>query len=167
MDKVELIAVDKLSNAWAVEAIPALIEMADKGDSYAKLWYANALWRLAGGASGISVTMRKKDPLMVRKYSIRRGTGGNGQWKGGDGIIREIEILADKCTISIQSERRKSQPWGFNNGEVGEPGRNSLVYDGRVHPLEAKTTVTAPKGAIIRIETPGGGGYGPPPSVKK
>lgn len=100
-------------------------------------------------------------PLRVRKYSIRRGTGGIGQWKGGDGIIREIEILADKCSISIQSERRKLHPWGLNDGEDGETGRNTLIYDGRVHSIEAKSTVVAPKGAVVRIETPGGGGWGP------
>ena len=102
-------------------------------------------------------------PLRVRKYSIRRGTGGSGQWKGGDGIIREIEILANEFTISIQSERRKLKPWGLNGGEDGETGRNTLVYDDRAHSLETKSTVMAPKGAIIRIETPGGGGWGPPP----
>lgn len=106
-------------------------------------------------------------PLMVRKYSVRRGTGGIGQWKGGDGIIREIEILADKCTISIQSERRHSQPWGLNKGDDGESGRNTLIYDGKVHSLEAKSMAVVPKGVTVRIETPGGGGYGPPPSVKK
>ena len=105
-------------------------------------------------------------PLLVRRYSIRRGTGGSGQWKGGDGIIREIEVLADKCTISIQSERRKSQPWGLNRGHDGESGKNTLLYDGKVHALEAKSTVMAPKGAIVRIETPGGGGFGPPPAEK-
>ena len=106
-------------------------------------------------------------PLMVRKYSIRRGTGGKGRWSGGDGIIREIEILSDKCTISIQSERRKSKPWGLDNGEDGERGENTLIYEEKDHTLEAKSTIIAPKGAIVRIETPGGGGFGPPPSIKK
>ncbi len=106
-------------------------------------------------------------PLRVRKYSIRRGTGGSGQWKGGDGIIREIEILSDKATISIQSERRKLKPWGLNDGEDGETGKNTLVYEGKVHSIEAKSTIVAPKGSVVRIETPGGGGWGPPPSVKK
>ena len=106
-------------------------------------------------------------PLRVLKYSIRRGTGGRGQWKGGDGIIREIEILANKCTISIQSERRRLHPWGLSGGEDGETGRNTLLFDDRVHSVEAKSTVVAPKGAIVRIETPGGGGWGPPPSMKK
>jgi N-methylhydantoinase B len=106
-------------------------------------------------------------PLRVRKYSIRRGTGGSGQWKGGDGIIREIEILSDKATISIQSERRKLKPWGLNDGEDGETGKNTLVYEGKVHSIEAKSTIVATKGSVVRIETPGGGGWGPPPSVKK
>ncbi|MFW9810380.1 MAG: hydantoinase B/oxoprolinase family protein, partial [Candidatus Thorarchaeota archaeon] len=101
-------------------------------------------------------------PLMVRKYSIRRDSGGQGMWKGGDGIIREIEILADKCTISIQSERRYSEPWGLNEGKAGTSGRNTLIYDDRLFPLEAKTTVVAPKGSRVQIETPGGGGFGPP-----
>ncbi|MHA2360285.1 MAG: hydantoinase B/oxoprolinase family protein, partial [Candidatus Thorarchaeota archaeon] len=102
-------------------------------------------------------------PLMVRKYSIRRDSGGSGSWRGGDGIIREIEILADKCSISIQSERRYSQPWGLNNGRSGYSGKNTLVYENRYYPLEAKSTVMAPRDTIVMIETPGGGGYGPPP----
>lgn len=105
-------------------------------------------------------------PLLVRKYSIRRGTGGQGQWKGGDGIIREIEILSDKCTISIQSERRSIRPWGLKQGESGELGMNSILFEDRTHSLEAKSTVVVPKGAVVRIETPGGGGYGLPPSKK-
>lgn len=129
------------------------------------------------GASGIHTHMTNtlntpiesletEYPLMVLRYSIRRGTGGRGQWRGGDGIIREVEILADKCIISIQSERRRLNPWGLNNGENGITGKNSLVYENRIHPLEAKSTITAPKGAIVRIETPGGGGWGPPPTER-
>ncbi|MFW9832965.1 MAG: hydantoinase B/oxoprolinase family protein [Candidatus Thorarchaeota archaeon] len=110
-------------------------------------------------------SLESEYPLMVRKYSIRRETGGNGQWKGGDGIVREIEVLTDKCTISIQSERRNSHPWGINKGEAGEAGKNTLYYGGKVHSLEAKSTVIVPKGTVVRIETPGGGGFGPPPSV--
>ena len=105
-------------------------------------------------------------PLLVREYSIRKGTGGKGQWQGGDGIIREIEILAETCTISIQSERRTLQPWGLEEGGNGVSGKNSLLFEGKVHTLEAKTTALVPKGAIGRIETPGGGGYGPPPTSK-
>ncbi|MFW9967658.1 MAG: hydantoinase B/oxoprolinase family protein [Candidatus Thorarchaeota archaeon] len=101
-------------------------------------------------------------PLRVRQYAIRQGTGGKGEWHGGDGIIREIELISDGCTVSIQSERRYSRPWGLQGGEAGVSGRNSILYNGQIHQLEAKTTVTAPEGAIIRIETPGGGGWGEP-----
>ena len=129
------------------------------------------------GASGIHTHMTNtlntpiesletEYPLMIRTYSIRKGTGGNGRWRGGDGIIREIEILGEGCTISIQSERRQSHPWGFNGGGNGELGRNSLIYKGRTHVLQAKSTVLVPKGTIVLIETPGGGGWGPPPSKK-
>ena len=101
-------------------------------------------------------------PLRVRKYAIRSATGGRGEWHGGNGIIREIELISEGCTVSIQSERRHSRPWGLQGGDSGVSGRNSILYDGQLHQLEAKTTVTAPEGAIIRIETPGGGGWGKP-----
>jgi len=127
------------------------------------------------GASGIHTHMTNtlntpiesletEYPLIVRRYSIRRGTGGDGQWPGGDGIIREIEVLSDRCTISIQSERRVSRPWGLEGGKDGDLGKNSLIFEGREHSLEAKSTTVAPRGAMVRIETPGGGGYGPPPT---
>jgi len=99
-------------------------------------------------------------PLRIWRYAIRQATGGAGKWQGGDGITREIELLSDYCTVSIQSERRHSRPWGLKGGEAGVSGKNSIVYDDQVHELQAKTTVTAPEGAIIRIETPGGGGWG-------
>jgi N-methylhydantoinase B len=129
------------------------------------------------GASGIHTHMTNtlntpiesletEYPLIVRRYSIRRGTGGLGQWTGGDGIVREIEVLSDKCTISIQSERRISQPWGLEGGKDGQSGKNTLLFGGKVHSLEAKSTAVVPKGAVVRIETPGGGGYGPPLTKK-
>ncbi|MFW9860987.1 MAG: hydantoinase B/oxoprolinase family protein [Candidatus Thorarchaeota archaeon] len=99
-------------------------------------------------------------PLRIWRYIIRQRTGGAGKWHGGNGIVREIELLCDDCTVSIQSERRQSRPWGLKGGEAGVSGKNSVEYEGQVHELQAKTTVTAPKGAIIRIETPGGGGWG-------
>lgn len=99
-------------------------------------------------------------PLRVRKYSVRRNTGGRGQWRGGDGIIREIEVLGEDCTISIQSERRESKPWGINGGLSGAAGRNTVIYEDCVRPLHAKSTVKVPSGAVVRVETPGGGGWG-------
>jgi N-methylhydantoinase B len=132
----------------------------------------------SNGASGIHThmtntlntpieSMESEYPLRVKQYSIRRETGGRGKWNGGDGIIREIEILAETCTISIQSERRSIQPWGLEKGSSGASGCNSIIYNGKIHPLQAKSTVIAPQGAVIRIETPGGGGFGSPPSREK
>jgi len=109
-------------------------------------------------------SMESEYPLRVKQYSIRRKTGGRGEWKGGDGIIREIEILSETCTVSIQSERRSYQPWGLAGGFNGKSGNNSIIYEGKIHPLQSKSTVVAPKGTVIHIETPGGGGFGPPPS---
>jgi N-methylhydantoinase B len=103
-------------------------------------------------------------PLRVLTYSIRRASGGKGRWNGGDGIIREIEVLGEDCTVSIQSERRVSQPWGLKAGEPGAIGRNTLMLKGKVLELAAKSTVSVPSGSIVRIETPGGGGWGKPPS---
>ncbi len=103
-------------------------------------------------------------PLRVLAYSIRRASGGKGRWNGGDGIIREIEVLGEDCTVSIQSERRTSQPWGLNAGEPGVIGRNTLVLKNKEVELAAKSTLSVPSGSIVRIETPGGGGWGKPPS---
>jgi N-methylhydantoinase B len=111
-------------------------------------------------------SLESEFPLRVNKYSILRETGGSGKWRGGDGIIREIEIAANTCTISLQSERRSLQPWGLAGGEPGRSGRNTIIYEGNIHHLEAKTTIVAPKRTIIRIETPGGGGWGTPPPKK-
>jgi N-methylhydantoinase B len=127
------------------------------------------------GASGIHTHMtntlntpieslESEYPLRVNCYSIRRDTGGRGQWCGGDGIIREIQVLAERSTISIQSERRSLPPWGLEGGSKGELGINKILFEGKEHTLQAKATVIAPKGTVIRIETPGGGGFGPPPA---
>lgn len=106
-------------------------------------------------------------PLLVKRYAIRRATGGDGVRRGGDGIIREIEVLADRSTISIQSERRTSAPWGIHSAESGSPGQNILIYDNRETILQAKTTVVVPKGTAIRVKTPGGGGWNPPTSRQR
>jgi N-methylhydantoinase B len=91
----------------------------------------------------------------VRRYQIRRGSGGKGRHNGGDGLIREIEFLTP-CEVTILSDRRERGPYGLCGGEAGEPGRNML--DGRVVPAKANFQTDA--GAVLRIETPGGGGWG-------
>jgi N-methylhydantoinase B len=98
-------------------------------------------------------------PLRVRSYKIRRSSGGKGRRRGGDGLVREIELLTD-CHVSILSERRAKAPYGLAGGDAGRPGRNSLIkQNGRKEKLPGKASFNAPAGSIIRIETPGGGGY--------
>ncbi len=101
-------------------------------------------------------------PLRVRRYAVRRGSGGKGRYGGGDGIIREIEALCD-VSASIISERRRFAPYGLNGGRPGERGRNSLIRNGKVENLPSKCNITMRPGDVMRIETPGGGGFGAEP----
>ncbi|NWF95683.1 MAG: hydantoinase B/oxoprolinase family protein, partial [Candidatus Thorarchaeota archaeon] len=76
--------------------------------------------------------------------------------------VREIELLADGCTLAIQSERRTLAPWGLSGGHPGACGVNVLRIADVDYRLQAKSSVLLPRGAIVRIETPGGGGWGAP-----
>lgn len=96
-------------------------------------------------------------PLRIRKYGIRRHSGGAGLHSGGDGLIREYEFLGD-CTVTILSERRLNPPWGLQSGEAGKPGIN--ILNGRK--LPGKFTLDTEKGDVLSIETAGGGGWGAP-----
>jgi N-methylhydantoinase B len=98
-------------------------------------------------------------PFRVRRYGIRSGSGGDGRFRGGDGIFREIELLED-AKVTILSDRRQSGPYGLMGGESGRPGRNVLVRDGEEKELPGKVTLQGKKGDVISIQTPGGGGYG-------
>jgi N-methylhydantoinase B len=99
-------------------------------------------------------------PLRVRRYSLRPGSGGRGKHRGGDGIVREIEMLCD-AEVTLLSERRKRSPWGLAGGEEGARGKASLVLrEGSNQELPGKFNVQLQKGERIRIETPGGGGFG-------
>ena len=99
-------------------------------------------------------------PLRVVRSELRHGTGGAGQHPGGDGIVREVEVLA-AATVTIQTERRARGPWGLAGGGDGAAGRNTLIRgDGEVQPLPAKATFSVQAGDRIRVETPGGGGWG-------
>jgi N-methylhydantoinase B len=96
-------------------------------------------------------------PLRVTQYSLRRGSGGDGRFRGGDGVIRELEALAP-LRYSLMTERRRHHPPGAEGGEPGATGAN--VLDGA--PLAPKATGDLNPGQRLRIETPGGGGHGPP-----
>ncbi|MFQ5487306.1 MAG: hydantoinase B/oxoprolinase family protein [Gammaproteobacteria bacterium] len=94
-------------------------------------------------------------PLRIRRYAIRRGSGGTGRRRGGDGLVREYEFLAP-ATVTLLTERRRHAPWGLAGGASGLPGRNRL--NGRV--LPPKTVFEARPGDRLVVETPGGGGWG-------
>ena len=96
-------------------------------------------------------------PLRAVEYSLRRGSGGAGRHRGGDGVVREVEALAE-MRYSLITERRRHPPSGANDGEPGAPGRNLLNGE----ELPAKASGTLRPGDRLRIETPGGGGYGEP-----
>jgi N-methylhydantoinase B len=99
-------------------------------------------------------------PLRVWRYELRRSSGGAGTHPGGEGLIREIEVLTD-CTLTVQSERREHPPWGLGGGHPGAVGRNILRQaDGTEVRLPSKGTWPLRRGDRIRIETPGGGGWG-------
>lgn len=98
-------------------------------------------------------------PFLVKEYSLIADSGGKGTYRGGLGISRSIQVLTD-CTLSIQSERRKFAPYGLFGGENGRKGRNVLMRKDKITELPSKTTYRLLKGDIVKIETPGGGGYG-------
>jgi len=99
-------------------------------------------------------------PLRVRRYAIRRGSGGKGRHRGGDGVIREIELLTD-ARVSLLADRRKFAPYGLNGGEAAKKGRAELTGgDGRRKRLPGKFSIRAKRGDRVLIETPGGGGCG-------
>jgi N-methylhydantoinase B len=99
-------------------------------------------------------------PLRVRRYSLRPGSGGSGEHRGGDGIIREIEVLTD-CEVTLLADRRTRGPWGLAGGEAGAPGRASVIRNGgSIEEMPGKFSTRLQKGEHIRIESPGGGGWG-------
>ncbi len=100
-------------------------------------------------------------PIMVTEYRIRRGSGGKGRFKGGDGVVRELMLLCD-AEVTVMSERRRFPPYGLYGGMSGQKGKNILIVDGKKMECEGKFSVSLRKGSKIRIETPGGGGFGRP-----
>ncbi len=105
--------------------------------------------------------LEQRFPVLLREFSIRRGSGGAGRCRGGDGLVREIEFLKP-LQVSILSERRVFAPYGLADGRPGARGRNIFIFaDGRRISLGAKNEIRARPGDRIRIETPGGGGFGP------
>ena len=120
----------------------------------------------ADGPSGVHVAMSNtlstpvealelQYPLRVRRYELRRGSGGSGNNRGGNGVVRELEAL-EACRLSLITERRARAPQGERGGKPGAPGRNLLNGE----PLPAKATRDLAEGDVVTIESPGGGGFG-------
>jgi N-methylhydantoinase B/oxoprolinase/acetone carboxylase alpha subunit len=98
-------------------------------------------------------------PLRVRAYKIREGSGGAGKYAGGDGIVRELEFL-EPAEVTILSDRRKRGPYGLAGGANGACGWSGVVAGASSRPLPSKTRFAIQKNEVLRIETPGGGGWG-------
>jgi len=127
----------------------------------------------AGGMSGVHTGMTNTKntpaeaieyayPLRILRAELRDGTGGTGRFPGGMGVRRDIEILAERATVTLQTERRASAPWGLAGGGDGARGRNALLRDGVEEELLDKCTIEARRGDVVIVETPGGGGWGEP-----
>jgi N-methylhydantoinase B len=99
-------------------------------------------------------------PVRLRQYSLRPNSGGLGLYTGGDGIIREIEVLTD-AQVTLLADRRARGPYGLAGGDDGAPGRTVIIRnDGSEEEIPGKTSVRLHPGERIRIESPGGGGWG-------
>jgi N-methylhydantoinase B len=102
-------------------------------------------------------------PFSVERYELRAGSGGAGLHPGGDGLVREYRFH-DHATVTLVTERRRLGPWGLAGGAPGTPGRNLLLRAGAPPELlPARVELAVAPGDRLRIETPGGGGWGAPP----
>lgn len=100
-------------------------------------------------------------PIRLCQFGIRRGSGGAGQCRGGDGMIRELEFLRP-LTVSMITSRRSTSAYGLNDGKSGQPGQQFLIQDGVETQLDSSFSIDVKTGDRLRIETPGGGGFGAP-----
>ena len=101
-------------------------------------------------------------PLRLRRYSLRRGSGGDGMHRGGDGLVRDVEFLSP-ARVTVLSERRRFAPPGYHGGHHGHQGENVLFRGGYEEVILAgKETLDVEAGDILSIRTPGGGGWGAP-----
>jgi len=98
-------------------------------------------------------------PLRVREYRLRPGSGGRGKHRGGDGVLREIETLVP-ARMSLLSDRRKRRPYGLQGGDEGQAGTGEIIRGGETRKIASKGSHELEAGDRVRIETPGGGGWG-------
>jgi len=106
-------------------------------------------------------------PILLESFAIRRGSGGAGRHKGGDGVVRRLRFL-EAMTASIVSSHRRVPPYGMYGGEPGKVGRNAVERaNGSIEELEGTDMTEMRPGDVFVIETPGGGGYGKPCGVRQ
>ena len=98
-------------------------------------------------------------PFRMIRYAVRRGSGGVGRHPGGDGLVREIELLGD-AQVTMLSDRRMTRPWGLADGEDGAPGKTTAIIGDVEEELPGKCTRALKAGSRLRVESPGGGGWG-------
>jgi N-methylhydantoinase B len=98
-------------------------------------------------------------PFRMVRYAIRKNSGGAGLHRGGDGLVREIELLGD-AQVTLLADRRETRPWGLAGGKAGEPGVSTVIRNGREETLPGKCTRELRAGDRLRIKSPGGGGWG-------
>jgi N-methylhydantoinase B len=99
-------------------------------------------------------------PLRVTRYSLRKSSGGEGKFRGGDGIVREVELLSD-ADVTLLADRRSRGPYGLQGGNDGAAGRTEIIHrDGTKQELPGKCSARLKKGDRVRVESPGGGGWG-------
>jgi 5-oxoprolinase (ATP-hydrolysing) len=106
--------------------------------------------------------LEQRFPVRIRRFAIRTASGGDGQWHGGDGVVREFEFLAP-MRASLLANRRLIAPFGLAGGKNAKPGHDYVVRrDGTTESLAPSAELSLEAGDRIVIETPGGGGYGTP-----
>ena len=98
-------------------------------------------------------------PFLVTRYAIRKHSGGRGRFSGGSGLVREMKLLSD-AEVTVISERRRTRPYGVAGGDPGKPGANKILRNGRTKPMPGKFHTQMKTNETLRLETPGGGGYG-------
>ncbi|HEY5791916.1 MAG TPA: hydantoinase B/oxoprolinase family protein, partial [Chthoniobacterales bacterium] len=99
-------------------------------------------------------------PVRLREFAIRPRSGGRGKWRGGNGVIREIEFL-EPCEVSLLTQHRREAPYGMESGQPGKRGAQTLILkSGAAAKLPSQAHFAAKRGDVLRIETPGGGGWG-------
>lgn len=105
--------------------------------------------------------IERRYPVRLNRFEIRKGSGGGGRWRGGEGVVREFEFL-EPLTVSLLTQHRTSEPFGLEGGVDGQCGSQWLLQpDAAAIKLASSTTLAVSEGSRIVIETPGGGGFGP------